>query len=93
MVIFGHFISQLLLCCLFLLQDILCEMLDLVKPADPTRITLSDLKRCKLTPVFLNTFINFKKFLDIQQRQNVGLYRVSCGLKILSTLRMESVSF
>ncbi|XP_063711865.1 serine/threonine-protein phosphatase 2A regulatory subunit B'' subunit delta-like [Symsagittifera roscoffensis] len=56
-------------------EDILCEMLDLVKPADPTRITLSDLKRCKLTPVFLNTFINFKKFLDIQQRQNVGLYR------------------
>ena len=64
-------------------EDILCEMLDLVKPADPCKITLSDLKKCKLTHVFLNTFLNFKKFFEIQQRQNIGFYRVRKYLNVI----------
>ena len=32
------------------------------------KITLSDLKACKMTPVFFNTFINVEKYLDYEQR-------------------------
>lgn len=43
-------------------------MIDLVSPKDPQRITLGDLKRCKLTPVFFDTFFNLEKYLDHEQR-------------------------
>ncbi|CAH1782221.1 unnamed protein product [Owenia fusiformis] len=49
-------------------EDCLCQMLDLVKPRDPKRITLSDLKCCKLTPIFFDTFFNLDKFLEHEQR-------------------------
>ncbi len=32
------------------------------------RITLQDLKSCKMTPVFFNTFVNVDKYLDYEQR-------------------------
>ena len=32
------------------------------------KISLRDLKRCRLTPQFLNTFINIEKYLDYEQK-------------------------
>ncbi|NWU97394.1 P2R3A phosphatase, partial [Upupa epops] len=48
--------------------DLLCQMLDLVKPEREGRITLRDLKRCRMAPVFYNTFLNLQKYLDNDQR-------------------------
>ena len=39
-------------------------------------ITLGDLKACKLTPVFLNTFTNVEKYLDYEQRDPVTMSKV-----------------
>lgn len=49
-------------------EDCLCQMLDLVCPKVPERITLSDLKSCKMTDIFFDTFFNLEKFLDHEQR-------------------------
>ncbi|XP_052104498.1 serine/threonine-protein phosphatase 2A regulatory subunit B'' subunit beta-like isoform X2 [Mytilus californianus] len=49
-------------------EDCLCQMLDLVRPKDQERITLADLKNCKMTHIFFDTFINLDKFLDHEQR-------------------------
>lgn len=43
-------------------------MLDMVKPAVPGKIALSDLKKCKMTPIFFDTFFNLEKYLDHEQR-------------------------
>ena len=43
-------------------------MLDMIRPANSNRITLQDLKRCKMTPVFFDTFFNLEKYLDHEQR-------------------------
>ncbi|XP_056635354.1 serine/threonine-protein phosphatase 2A regulatory subunit B'' subunit beta isoform X1 [Diorhabda sublineata] len=49
-------------------QDCLCQMLDMVKPKAPGKIALSDLKKCKMTPIFFDTFFNLEKYLDHEQR-------------------------
>ncbi|XP_019759697.1 serine/threonine-protein phosphatase 2A regulatory subunit B'' subunit beta isoform X5 [Dendroctonus ponderosae] len=49
-------------------QDCLCQMLDLVKPKIPGKIALSDLKKCKMTSIFFDTFFNLEKYLDHEQR-------------------------
>lgn len=49
-------------------QDCLCQMLDMVKPAVPGKVALSDLKKCKMTPIFFDTFFNLEKYLDHEQR-------------------------
>ncbi|KAJ8350408.1 hypothetical protein SKAU_G00255380 [Synaphobranchus kaupii] len=49
-------------------EDCLCQMLDLVKPAVPGKITLHDLKRCKLSHVFFDTFFNIEKYLYHEQK-------------------------
>ncbi|XP_035267950.1 serine/threonine-protein phosphatase 2A regulatory subunit B'' subunit alpha-like isoform X2 [Anguilla anguilla] len=49
-------------------NDLLCQMLDLVKPECQGKITLSDLKRCRMAHVFYDTFINLEKYLDHEQR-------------------------
>jgi len=43
-------------------------MLDMIKPANRDCITLGDLKRCKMTHVFFDTFFNLEKYLDHEQR-------------------------
>ncbi|XP_076011275.1 serine/threonine-protein phosphatase 2A regulatory subunit B'' subunit beta isoform X2 [Genypterus blacodes] len=48
-------------------EDLICELLDLVKPEVEGKITLRDLKRCKLAHVFFDTFINIYKYLDREQ--------------------------
>ncbi|KRT86523.1 HLH domain-containing protein [Oryctes borbonicus] len=49
-------------------EDCLCQMLDMVKPKTHGKIALSDLKRCKMTPIFFDTFFNLEKYLDHEQR-------------------------
>uniref|UniRef100_A0A8C8ZZX9 EF-hand domain-containing protein n=1 Tax=Prolemur simus TaxID=1328070 RepID=A0A8C8ZZX9_PROSS len=58
-------------------QDCLCQMLDLVKPRSEGKITLHDLKRCKLANVFFDTFFNIEKYLDHEQKEQVSLLRES----------------
>ncbi|XP_035249735.1 serine/threonine-protein phosphatase 2A regulatory subunit B'' subunit beta isoform X2 [Anguilla anguilla] len=53
-------------------EDCLCQMLDLVRPAVPGKITLHDLKRCKLSHVFFNTFFNIEKYLYHEQDPSSG---------------------
>lgn len=40
----------------------------MIRPAVPDRISLADLKRCKMTPIFFDTFFNLEKYLDHEQR-------------------------
>ena len=42
--------------------------MDLVKPQEPGKIRLKDLKNCKMTNVFFDTFINLEKYLEYEQR-------------------------
>ncbi|XP_026888486.2 serine/threonine-protein phosphatase 2A regulatory subunit B'' subunit beta isoform X3 [Electrophorus electricus] len=49
-------------------EDCLCQMLDLVRPELPDKITLRDLKRCKLAHIFFDTFFNIEKYLDHEQK-------------------------
>ena len=50
-------------------------MLDMIRPANLNRITLQDLKRCKMTPVFFDTFFNLEKYLDHEQRDPFATQR------------------
>lgn len=43
-------------------------MMDMVSPKMEGKITLSDLKACKMTNIFFDTFFNLDKFLDHEQR-------------------------
>uniref|UniRef100_A0A8B9K1W3 Protein phosphatase 2, regulatory subunit B'', alpha n=1 Tax=Astyanax mexicanus TaxID=7994 RepID=A0A8B9K1W3_ASTMX len=49
-------------------QDLLCQMLDLVKPEYQGKITLRDLKHCRMAHIFFDTFFNLEKYLDHEQR-------------------------
>ncbi|XP_058061664.1 uncharacterized protein LOC131211980 [Anopheles bellator] len=49
-------------------EDCLCQMLDMLKPATPGCVTLADLKRCKMTPIFFDTFFNLEKYMEHEQR-------------------------
>nr|XP_054533283.1 serine/threonine-protein phosphatase 2A regulatory subunit B'' subunit beta-like isoform X2 [Pan troglodytes] len=60
-------------------QDCLCQMLDLVKPRTEGKITLQDLKRCKLANVFFDTFFNIEKYLDHEQKEQISLLRDGDG--------------
>jgi len=40
----------------------------MLSPKERTLITLSDLKRCRMTPIFFDTFFNLEKYLDHEQR-------------------------
>ncbi|VVC40182.1 EF-Hand 1, calcium-binding site,EF-hand domain pair,EF-hand domain [Cinara cedri] len=49
-------------------EDCLCQMLDMIKPKCSGKISLADLKACKMTPIFFDTFFNLEKYLDHEQR-------------------------
>nr|CAB3260916.1 uncharacterized protein LOC100176266 [Phallusia mammillata] len=49
-------------------EDCVCQMLDMVKPLHRDRITLKDLKNCKMANVFFDTFFNVEKYLDHEQK-------------------------
>ncbi|XP_072470630.1 serine/threonine-protein phosphatase 2A regulatory subunit B'' subunit beta isoform X2 [Notamacropus eugenii] len=56
-------------------EDCLCQMLDLVKPQCEGKITLHDLKKCKLANVFFDTFFNIEKYLDHEQKDQISVIR------------------
>ncbi|KAJ8375744.1 hypothetical protein SKAU_G00063240 [Synaphobranchus kaupii] len=58
-------------------NDLLCQMLDLVKPEHQGKITLSDLKRCRMAHIFYDTFFNLDKYLDHEQRDPFTVQKVS----------------
>jgi serine/threonine-protein phosphatase 2A regulatory subunit B'' len=43
-------------------------MLDMIKPTIPGCVTLSDLKRCRMTSIFFDTFFNLEKYMEHEQR-------------------------
>uniref|UniRef100_A0A6Q2ZAW0 EF-hand domain-containing protein n=1 Tax=Esox lucius TaxID=8010 RepID=A0A6Q2ZAW0_ESOLU len=57
-------------------EDCLCQMLDLVKPEAEGKITLRDLKRCKMSHIFYDTFFNIEKYLDHEQKDPFSVVRV-----------------
>ncbi|KAF1374641.1 hypothetical protein PFLUV_G00231220 [Perca fluviatilis] len=57
-------------------QDLLCQMLDLVKPESSGKITLGDLKRCRMAHIFFDTFFNLEKYLDHEQRDPFAVQKV-----------------
>ncbi|XP_062982396.1 serine/threonine-protein phosphatase 2A regulatory subunit B'' subunit beta isoform X2 [Elgaria multicarinata webbii] len=56
-------------------EDCLCQMLDLVKPECEGKITLHDLKKCKMANVFFDTFFNIEKYLDHEQKDQFSMLR------------------
>ncbi|KAF0884509.1 P2R3B phosphatase, partial [Crocuta crocuta] len=46
-------------------------------PRPAGKITLHDLKKCKLAHVFFDTFFNIEKYLDHEQKEQVSLLRES----------------
>uniref|UniRef100_A0A668AMT9 Protein phosphatase 2, regulatory subunit B'', beta n=1 Tax=Myripristis murdjan TaxID=586833 RepID=A0A668AMT9_9TELE len=56
-------------------EDCLCQMLDLVKPEIEGKITLRDLKRCKMSHIFFDTFFNIEKYLDHEQKDPFSVLR------------------
>ncbi|XP_030642957.1 serine/threonine-protein phosphatase 2A regulatory subunit B'' subunit beta isoform X1 [Chanos chanos] len=56
-------------------EDCLCQMLDLVRPEVEGKITLRDLKRCKLAHIFFDTFFNIEKYLDHEQKDPFSVIR------------------
>ncbi|GFS77993.1 hypothetical protein NPIL_291011 [Nephila pilipes] len=60
-------------------NDCLCQMLDIIKPKVPGKISLSDLKKCKMTPIFFDTFFNLEKYLDHEQRDPFASQREHDG--------------
>ncbi|KAH9512367.1 Serine/threonine-protein phosphatase 2A regulatory subunit B'' subunit alpha [Bulinus truncatus] len=49
-------------------EDTVCQMIDMVCPKIEGKITLGDLKACKMTNIFFDTFFNLDKFLEHEQR-------------------------
>ncbi|XP_026233174.1 serine/threonine-protein phosphatase 2A regulatory subunit B'' subunit beta isoform X1 [Anabas testudineus] len=56
-------------------EDCLCQMLDLVKPEVEGKITLRDIKKCKLSHIFFDTFFNIEKYLEHEQKDPFSLIR------------------
>lgn len=65
-------------------------MLDMIKPVKRDCITLTDLKRCKMTAIFFDTFFNLEKYMEHEQRdpfaQKEG-EEVSCWKQFLENLQ------
>ncbi|XP_078078596.1 serine/threonine-protein phosphatase 2A regulatory subunit B'' subunit beta isoform X1 [Mustelus asterias] len=56
-------------------EDCLCQLLDLVKPECEGKITLHDLKKCKMANVFFDTLFNIGKYLDHEQKDPFSIPR------------------
>ena len=52
-------------------------MLDMVRPQQQGQITLRDLKACKMTDIFFDTFFNLDNFLEHEQRDPFANVQVS----------------
>lgn len=44
------------------------QMLDMVRPAEKLKVSLNDLKKSQMTPLFFDTFFNLEKYLEHEQK-------------------------
>ncbi|XP_023686149.2 serine/threonine-protein phosphatase 2A regulatory subunit B'' subunit alpha-like isoform X1 [Paramormyrops kingsleyae] len=56
-------------------HDLMCQVLDLVRPQRPGMITLQDLKRCGMAHVFYDTFFSLEKYLEHEQRDPFAIHK------------------
>ena len=56
-------------------SNVFCQVLDMMNPEEKERISLKDLLRSKLTPFFINIFVNLNKFVRHEQRDVVAVER------------------
>ena len=49
-------------------EDVLCQMMDMLKPAVDGEVTINDLKKCKLAGNFFNVLFNLNKFIAFETR-------------------------
>ena len=78
------------------LMQIQFQMLDMIKPARSDCVTLGDLKRCRMTHVFFDTFFNLEKYLDHEQRDPFASHRdeyVSQAIKIFDLKKSIKILF
>lgn len=52
----------------------------------PGKITLHDLKKCKMANVFFDTFFNIDKYLDHEQKDQFSIMRVSANEVVVKTI-------
>ena len=73
-------------------------MLDLLKPTEPNKVTIKDVKNCKLAPVFFDTFFNLEKWMEHEQKdpfvasrvsENIELFKVMFFYKQLFYMRLQ----
>lgn len=64
-----------------------------VLPSLTGRITLRDLKRCKLSHIFFDTFFNIEKYLDHEQKDPFSVIRVSRMATTRGSLWVGGVRF
>lgn len=66
----------------------------MVRPKHPLQITLTDLKKCSMTPIFFDTFFNLEKYLDHEQRDPFAAQReVDEDGNEVTQLLKSSISF
>ncbi|KAG2381593.1 hypothetical protein C9374_005977 [Naegleria lovaniensis] len=53
-------------------NDVHCQIIDMLKPKNRDAITLSDVKRSKMSPVFFNILFNLTKFWLVEQKGTLG---------------------
>lgn len=64
--------------------DCLCQVLDMVQPEDKNKISLRDLKSCKMTTMVFDILFNLEKYLDHEQRDPFSSQRMEDGEPVLS---------
>lgn len=52
--------------------DVHCQIIDMLKPKNRDAITLSDIKKSKMSPVFFNILFNLTKFFVVEQKGTLG---------------------
>ena len=85
---FLHLTNVSLTSTLILISTSSFQMLDMIRPLNKHAITLKDLKQCKMTPVFFDTFFNLEKYLDHEQRDPFATQRETDedGNEVIQTL-------
>ena len=85
---FLHLANISLTSTLILISTSSFQMLDMIRPLNKHAITLKDLKQCKMTPVFFDTFFNLEKYLDHEQRDPFATQRETDedGNEVIQTL-------
>ena len=92
---FLHLTNVSLTSTLILISTSSFQMLDMIRPLNKHAITLKDLKQCKMTPVFFDTFFNLEKYLDHEQRDPFATQRETDedGNEVIQTLLTSAYFF